>query len=112
MAKIGNLPCFKRAKSKKNWVKHYVRVPRIPGENYLSICKQVLPPLTRHWAIVWGDAFIHIKWVALTLPMSDVVIDLLKAAISHDINRLSMTGLHAFSFMFDGYAQQVFYEVD
>lgn len=102
-------PTFKKRKTKKNWLKHYVAARRIPGENYLGICQNIMPKLVRHWAIVFGEEFVHIKWVALSGPLSMVVFNHLKQSISHELVLGCMTGSYHFYHMFTGYAQHVYY---
>lgn len=109
LGRLSGKPLFKRRKTKKNWLKHYISVSRIPGENYLSICHNIMPTLVRHWSIVFGDNHVHIKWVALTEALSGVVFTHLKQAISHDIVLECMTGSYHFYHMFTGYAQHVYY---
>jgi len=94
---------------KLNWVKHYVMAKRIPGDNFLAICKKILPTRCRRWGIVFSPQIIYIKWVAHNIGLSRDIYEILREAIDVNLKLLSMTGVHEFHHLFDGYAQQVYY---
>jgi len=100
----------KRSKQVKlNWVKHYVIAKRIPGDNFLGICQKILPTRCRRWAIVFSREIIYIKWIAHNVAISRDILQQLREAIDVKLKLLSMTGVHEFHHMFDGYAQQMYY---
>lgn len=94
---------------KLNSAKHYVIAKRIPGDNFLGICQKILPTRCRRWAIVFSREIIYIKWIAHNVSISRDILEHLREAIDVKLKLLSMTGVHEFHHMFDGYAQQLYY---